>query len=177
MASYQSSFDPPPRPENGQRGMKLETYIQPPSSGNRAAMSGRKGYREEDIAHISGQMGSQQTVPRSYGRQTGLPKPRGPPPAPDAVVKGKTASSFGFRRPAASSSTTSGNQVIKSKHSRNVLRRKPSSIAQHVASPQPESQSIDLASPASLNLNKDQNVRMSHSSDYDLDLDNRQPTL
>jgi hypothetical protein len=179
MASYQSSFDPPPRPENGQRGMKLGTYIQPPSSGNRAAMSGRKGHREDDIAHSSGQMDLQQTVPRPYGRQTGLPKPRGPSMALDAVVKGKTASNFGFRRPSAPSSTTSGNQVIKNKHSRNVLRRKPSSIAQHVASPQPESQSIDLVSSASLNasLNNDRNVRMSHVSDYVLDLENRQPTL
>ena len=180
MASYQSSFDPPPRPENGQRGMKLGTYIQPPSSGNRAAISGRKGHRKDDVAHISGQVDSQQTVPRSYGRQTGLPKPRGPQPAPDAALKGKTTSSFGFRRPAVPSSTTPGNQVIKSKHSRNVLRRKPSSIAQHVASPQPESQSIDLASSTSLDassLNNDRNVRMSHGSDYDLDLDNRQPTL
>jgi hypothetical protein len=143
-------------------------------------MTGRKGHREEDIAHISGQMDSQQTAPRSYGRQTGLPKPRGPPPAPDAVVKGKTTSSFGFRRPAAPSSTTPGNHIIKSKHSRNVLRRKPSSIAQHVASPQPVSQSNDLASQESFNtsaVNNDRNVRISHGSEYDLDLDNRQPTI
>ncbi len=180
MASYQSSFDPPPRPECGQRGTRLGTYIQPPSSGNRSTTAGRKGRREDDIAHISGQMDSQQAVPRSYGQQTALPKPRGPPPAPDTVVKGKTGSNFGFHRPAVPSSTTSGNQVIKNKNSRNVLRRKPSSIAQHVASPQPEFQCIDLASPASLkmsSLSNDRNVRMSLGSDYDLNLDNRQPTL
>jgi hypothetical protein len=143
-------------------------------------MTGRKGYREDDIAHISGQMDGQQTVPKSYGRQTGLPKPKGPPPVPDAVVKSKSGSNFGFRRPAAPPSTTSVNQVVRNKNSRNVLRRKPSSIAQHAASPQPESQRIDLASPTSLNMSSlhgDQNVRKSLGSEYDQDLDNRQPTL
>lgn len=181
MASYQTSFNPPPRPENGQRGMKQGTSIQPPSFGNRAGIAGRKGYREDDMAHISGQMNAQQTVPRSYGRQTGLPKPRGPLPAPDTMPKSKSGSNFGFRRPAAPPSTTSVNQVIRNKHSRNVLRRKPSSIAQHAAAaPQPQSQNTDLASRASLNtssLDSDRNVRASLGSNYDLDLDNRQPTL
>jgi len=180
MASYQASFDPPPRPGNGQRGMKLGSNIQPPSSSNRAGMAGRKVYTEEDIANISGQMDAQQTVPKSYARQTGLPKPKGPLPAPDTVAKSKSGSGFGSRRPAAPPLNTSGNPVIRNKNSRNVLRRKPSLIAQHAASPQSESQSIDLASPASLNtssLNSEQNSHRSLGSDCDPDLDNRQPTL
>lgn len=180
MASYQSNFDPPHRPDDGQRGMKLGTYIQAPSSGNRAAMTGRKGHREDDIAYISGQTDPKPSGNRSYGRQTNLPKPKGPPQASDAVVKGKSTSSFGFRRPAAPSSTSSGNQVVRSKHSRNTLRRKLSSTAQYVEPPRSESQSIDMASPVSLDalsINTHRNVRMSYGTDHYLDLGNRQSTL
>ena len=126
MASYKSGFDPPTRPGEAPRSRRQGTYIQPGTS--------RLEHREADIAHISGQMEPKrgQTIV-NRAPQTGLPRPsmREPSPAPRSTShtrsKGITVSNFGFGK---ASTKPAAVPELKGKSSRNVLRRKPSSIAQ-----------------------------------------------
>ncbi|KAF4625548.1 hypothetical protein G7Y89_g12619 [Cudoniella acicularis] len=135
MASYNSDFDPPTRPGESTRSRRLGTYIQPGLKMER---------READIAHVSGQMGSRQRQP-SLGRtqQTGLPKPTTRQPLPTSTAgpetrsRGTTTSNFGFGKPATQPRSESKGPALKGKSSRNVLRRKASSIAQQTGSSEP----------------------------------------
>jgi hypothetical protein len=131
MASYKSGFDPPTRPGETSRGRRL----------GQSMMSSqvKQEHREADIAHISGQMEERRGYgPVSRQLQAGLPRPnlRSPSPSlrPEAQRPG-TGSRFGFGR--AASKTRPEPPELRGKSSRNVLRRKPSSIAQNAESPRP----------------------------------------
>lgn len=127
MASYKSGFDPPTRPGEAARSRRQGAYIQPGSS--------RLEHREADIAHISGQMESNRgQTPVNKAQQTNLPKPsmREHSSAPRSTSQTKpeksSTSRFGFGTPSAKPAAVT---QLKGKTSRNVLRRKPSSISQN----------------------------------------------
>ncbi|KAK0110468.1 hypothetical protein ONS96_002079 [Cadophora gregata f. sp. sojae] len=139
MASYKSGFDPPTRPGDLPRGRRLGAYMQAGAAGSPV-----KDRREADIAHLSGQMESKRVVvPSTRTPQTGLPRPSMREPSPSTRrparperperperPKGITASSFGFGRAANKAAAERVQPELKGKSSRNVLRRKPSSISQ-----------------------------------------------
>jgi hypothetical protein len=132
MASYKSGFDPPTRPAETSRGRRLGQYMTPGQA--------KQEHREADIAHISGQMeGRRVYPPLNRQLQTGLPKPnlRDPSPNPrPEVQKPGTGSRFGFGR-VATKAVKADPPELRGKSSRNVLRRKPSSIAQNSEIPRP----------------------------------------
>ena len=149
MASYKSGFDPPTRPGEAPRSRRQGTYIQPGTS--------RSEHREADIAHLSGQMGSRRgPTPTSRAPQTGLPRPsmREPSPAVRSTSqtrsKGVAASNFRFGKPLAKPSAP---LELKGKSSRNVLRRKPSSIAQSQANPRSATERSGSSSPSKWSQN------------------------
>jgi hypothetical protein len=126
MASYQSDFDPPNRPGDLTRGKRLGTYMQagPPKMERR----GRE-------IQVSSQTGTRRAQPSSSRtRPIGLPQGtlREPTAAstdfPELKAKAKTttSSTFGFGK----SDKATSRPELKGKSSRNVLRRKPSSVAQ-----------------------------------------------
>lgn len=181
MASYQSSFDPPPRPENGSRAMKLGTYTHV-SASRTGPSQGRLIHREVDIAHISGQVDKRPGVTNSSSRQTGLPKPsaQSQVSTPDSAVRSRSTSKFGFGRRAASPPNTSVAPVIRPKTSRNVLRRKPSTIAQHCSPQQPIVYNNDFESPESWSaphVDNNPSTQASFTSFQKMDEDLRQPTI
>ena len=147
MASYKSGFDPPTRPGDATRSRRLGTYIQPGTI--------KQEHREADIAHISGQMEPRtgQHTPVNRIQQTGLPRPsmREPSPSSRSMPEGQsragTGSRFGFGR--APSKAPAGGVLpeLRGKSSRNVLRRKPSSIAQHSGGSRPPVERAASASP------------------------------
>ena len=128
MASYKPGFDPPTRPGEGPRTRRQGTYIQPGTS--------IVEHREADIAHISGQMDPRKRpqTPGSRGPQTSLPRPglREPTLASRATPQSRpeetSTSRFGFGK---LSGKTTVVPDLQGKPPRNVLRRKPSSIAQN----------------------------------------------
>jgi hypothetical protein len=109
-----------------------------------------------DIAHTSGLMDpKRRDASAARSQQSGLPKPsmRAPSPGarsmPETKSRGITASRFGFGRPSAKNPNTSSGITpeLKGKHSRNVLRRKPSSIAQHTVASRPGPARSESSSP------------------------------
>ncbi|KAH9223842.1 hypothetical protein DL95DRAFT_57774 [Leptodontidium sp. 2 PMI_412] len=154
MASYKSGFDPPTRPGDLPRGRRLGAYMQAGAAGPPA-----KEHRESDIAHISGQMDSRRgVVPGTRPPQTGLPRPSIREPSPSTRQrperperperpKGITASSFGFGRAASKAPAEKVQPELKGKSSRNVLRRKPSSIAQLPGNTRPGIERAGSSSP------------------------------
>jgi hypothetical protein len=149
MASYKSGFDPPNRPVDI-RSRRLGTYIQPGP--------GSQEHREADIAHISGQMEPRRgyTQPQlGRSQQTGLPRPsmRSPSPSARAMTEPQpsgTGSRFGFGRAAGKAPAPAREPVpeLRGKSSRNVLRRKPSSIAQHGGTARSTAQRSGSTSPS-----------------------------
>jgi hypothetical protein len=99
--------------------------------------------REGEVAHPSAQIDPRRRAPASS--QTGLPRPtlRDPPSLmtrQEVQAKPNPSSSFGFAR----TGTTPAGQAppqLRGKSSRNVLRRKPSSIAQPTGTSMPRSSS------------------------------------
>jgi hypothetical protein len=136
MASYKAGFDPPTRPGDTSRSRRQGTYMQPGST--------KSEHREADIAHISGQMEPRRgQVPLNRPAQTGLPRPsmRDPSPSsrtlPETRPGGVAASRFGFGRSTSKPPSAGPAQELRGKSSRNVLRRKPSSISQQPESSRP----------------------------------------
>lgn len=138
MASYKSGFDPPTRPGETPRSRRLGQYMPPGSI--------KQEHREADIAHISGQMeGRRIYPPMNRQLQKGLPRPNMRDPSPSSRSKSEppsrvgTGSRFGFGKAASKMNPGAVAEVseLRGKSSRNVLRRKPSSIAQNTGSPQP----------------------------------------
>lgn len=145
MASNNPGLEQPPRPRDASRSRGVGAYTQPSSS--------KAGRREADIAHLSGQMEATRkpsSIP--LPRATGLPRPgrRDPspaavprtiPPAQPAVVS--PPSRFGFGRSARKNASSDGEgstpvgQELRTKSSRNVLRRKPSTIAVYAGGARP----------------------------------------
>ncbi|RDW71057.1 hypothetical protein BP6252_07620 [Coleophoma cylindrospora] len=123
MASYQAGFDPPIRPGES-RAKRLGTYMQ---AGPR-----RPEERVEDGAEkprTKERRASTNRIPQ-VGYQEANPRQR--MPANRSVSDTKVSGSrFGFGKP-----TTTPNPDVHSK-SRNVLRRKPSSISQKAGIPHP----------------------------------------
>jgi hypothetical protein len=131
MASYKLGFDPPTRPGETGRSRRMGQYMTP---------SQTKEHREADIAHISGQMEGRRVYPPANRQvQTGLPRPNIWDPSlssrPEPQAKVGTASRFGFGRAASKTVARTDPPELRGKSSRNVLRRKPSSIAQNAESP------------------------------------------
>ena len=112
--------------------------------------------RETDIAHLSGQMDSMRgqvptsRLPHIAPRQSNIrehsPAPRLTSPTRSKEVK---ASSFGFGKPLAKPHAA---PELRGKSSRNVLRRKPSSIAQSQGNPRSAVDGSGSASPSTLSL-------------------------
>lgn len=128
MAAYQSGFDPPNRPgdPSGGRRIPLPNAYTPPSWTTR-------GNREQDIAHISGQVDQPRRAHTPVGRsqQTGLPRPsmRDPSPNTESISearRGFMATTPGYGRPVDAPGTPP--HQLRAKSSRNVLRRKPTSV-------------------------------------------------
>lgn len=146
MASYKSGFDPPTRPGDATRSRRLGTYMQPGSA--------KLEHREADIAHISGQM-EPRRGPTPVGRiqQTGLPRPsmRSPSPNTRSIPETKPSTSgsrFGFGRTATTTALKEKVPELRGKSSRNVLRRKPSSIAQNSGDPRSNLERSGSTSPS-----------------------------
>lgn len=122
MASYQSGFDPPTRPGDLPRNKRMGAYTQQGPS--------RPERREADIAHISGQVESRGGQIASRPQHTGLPRPsmRDPSPSTRSVPETKSRNAFIFGK--TTGKPTAGTiPELRGKSSRNVLRRKPSSVA------------------------------------------------
>ncbi|KAI9055252.1 hypothetical protein LZ554_000216 [Drepanopeziza brunnea f. sp. 'monogermtubi'] len=131
MASYKSGFDPPMRPGDLPRGRRLGQYMQARSVGSPA-----KENRESDIRHDPRQMKSRRDIipatrlppripTRPYVRQHS-PSPNSRPEASEQT----TGSTFGFGRTQSTALVEEAQSVLEAKSSRNLLRRKQSSIAQ-----------------------------------------------
>lgn len=97
---------------------------------------GRVEYREVGIPHLSGQMEQRSGhTPASRPQHTGLPRPSMRDPSPntrsvqDIKSKGMAPSSFGFGRSVGKAVAPGPTPELRGKSSRNVLRRKPSSVA------------------------------------------------
>jgi hypothetical protein len=146
MASYKSGFDPPTRPGEIGRSRRMGQYMAPGQT---------KEHREADIAHISGQMEVRRPyAPVNRQVQTGLPRPNLRDPSPTArpeVQKPGTGSRFGFGRAASKTIARAEPPELRSKSSRNVLRRKPSSIAQGAESSRPPMDRSVSSSPTKWN--------------------------
>jgi hypothetical protein len=146
MASYKSGFDPPTRPGEIGRSRRMGQYMAPGQT---------KEHREADIAHISGQMEVRRPyAPVNRQVQTGLPRPNLRDPSPTArpeVQKPGTGSRFGFGRAASKTIARADPPELRSKSSRNVLRRKPSSIAQGAESSRPPMDRSVSSSPTKWN--------------------------
>jgi len=95
--------------------------------------------READIAHLSGQVESREgqiTVGRPQQPELIRPGMRGPSPSIRQAQESKipsvgTASRFGFGKSDTKSAAAGPVPELRGKSSRNVLRRKPSSVSQH----------------------------------------------
>ncbi|TVY26369.1 hypothetical protein LHYA1_G006006 [Lachnellula hyalina] len=145
MASYKAAFDPPTRPGESGRSRRTGTYMhgEPP----------RMEHREADIMHMPGQMETHRgQSPMQRTQPTTLPKPsiREPSPVstsgPEIRSKG-FGGSFGFGKSIDKPSAGSGARELKGKSSRNVLRRKPSSIATQSGGSRPTIERSKTASP------------------------------
>jgi hypothetical protein len=129
MASYQSDFNPPNRPEESSRGKRLGTYMQKgqPKMDSR----GRETQVPSQTSTRRAQPSSSRTQP--IGQPQGsLREPTVPSMEfPELKPRSKTAASstFGFGK----SDKPTTRPELKGKSSRNVLRRKPSSVAQQQA--------------------------------------------
>ncbi|KUJ21398.1 uncharacterized protein LY89DRAFT_665831 [Mollisia scopiformis] len=151
MASYKSGFDPPTRPGETSRARRLGTYMQ-----QHAGKQEKLEHREADIAHLSGQMDTRRpSASATTGRaqQTTLPRPRMREPSPSTRPKlegartGSSSSSFGYSRNAPKPAAKPTPE-LRGKSSRNVLRRKPSSVAQDVETSRPKAERQDSSSSA-----------------------------
>ncbi|TVY41465.1 hypothetical protein LOCC1_G005142 [Lachnellula occidentalis] len=145
MASYKAAFDPPTRPGEPGRSRRMGTNMQgePP----------RMEYREADIAHMPGHIESHRgQSPMQRTQQTTLPRPSIREPSPvlttgqDHRSKG-FGGSFGFGKSIDKPSAGPGIRELKGKSSRNVLRRKPSSIATQSGGSRPTIERSKTASP------------------------------
>lgn len=134
MASYKAGFDPPSRQgdSNQNRSWRMGIYTQASLEKQE-----KQEHREADISHISGQEEGKRRAPLP---QTGLPRPsmRDPPslrPRPDAQ-RATPSTNFGYVRPGIKPPGPAPLQPqLKGKSSRNVLRRKQSSIAMTTGPP------------------------------------------
>ncbi|KAG9239297.1 hypothetical protein BJ875DRAFT_221732 [Amylocarpus encephaloides] len=151
MASYSSDFDPPHRPANSARGKRLGAYMQ-------------MGASRMDREVIDGPS-SRQAAPREEQSSSGI-RPSAIPPRsarqptlhqteyPETTRKPTTTSSstFGFSKHANKASSNPKPPELKGKSSRNVLRRKPSSVAQQVHASRPSTEKLNSALPSKPSL-------------------------
>jgi hypothetical protein len=129
MAAYQKGFDPPNRPGD-RNGSRIPGAYAQPGPSNR-----RPEYRETGVPDsrraqpVAGRAQQHHlALPRSSTREPS--SDRGHLPEPTASRAG-TATRFGFGKSNRKGSSDSEAPELRSKPSRNVLRRKPSLIAQH----------------------------------------------
>lgn len=134
MASYPVRAPPPNRPDEMPRVQRQAPRILVPTSGLQRNPSNKAVRRETDIAHLSGEMDAQNVGPGVH-RARAIPTAAGSRRAPSlgAVTspverpRGIRSTSFGFVH--SSALPTAGTPEIPNRQqSRNVLRRKESSI-------------------------------------------------
>ncbi|EKD20862.1 hypothetical protein MBM_01544 [Drepanopeziza brunnea f. sp. 'multigermtubi' MB_m1] len=148
MASYKSGFDPPMRPGDLPRGRRLGQYMQTGSVGFPT-----KENRESDIRHDPRQMKSRRDIipaTRLPPRIPTRPYVRQPSPSPNSRPEASeqtTGSTFGFGRAQSTPLVEKAQPVLKAKSSRNLLRRKQSSIAQSSGQSRPGSIIAESSSP------------------------------
>jgi len=108
-------------------------YFAPSRAHMETEVQGPTGYRDAGIARASGET----DAPRAKynGRPTDLLKNlngRSPSPVPAPGLKGRGGPGFGFQRPTAIPSATTGTPTLRNKPSRNDLRRrKPFTVTQN----------------------------------------------
>ncbi|TVY71527.1 hypothetical protein LSUE1_G009311, partial [Lachnellula suecica] len=165
MASYQSGFDPPTRPGESGRSKRMGTYMQ----GGPAGIERREADNAQSYAQMETRRG-QSPLPRT--QQTALPRPsaRGQPSSstagPETRSKG-FGGQFGFGKSIDKPVTGSRAPELKGKSSRNVLRRKPSSIAQQGgASRRPTIERSATSSPTKISRTPDGGRRPSIEASF-----------
>lgn len=150
MAPYKAAFDPPTRPGESGRSRRMGTYAQggPPRM---------ESNRERDMPHLSGHdrpRRGQSPMQRILREPLPRPSARDPLPISSSVPETRPkgfGGSFGFGKSIDKPSTGSGNSLeLRGKSSRNVLRRKPSSIATQSGGSRPTIERSVTASPAQM---------------------------
>ena len=122
MASYKAGVDPPNRPEDSRRSGRRAGYMAPTI---------RSESRERGNIEMYGQFESRRAPTPDRSRQTSLPRPRMREPSPSikTAAEAKSSAGFSFGRSTTKTTITGPPPELKGKSSRNVLRRKQSSIA------------------------------------------------
>ncbi|KAI9742810.1 MAG: hypothetical protein M1818_003539 [Claussenomyces sp. TS43310] len=128
MASYLSGLDPPGRPEPGWKPPQRPGASV--SSSSRIAQPTRSGRDHHGKTEISREMEAAQMRRDLDSISPSAPRPSSQRPPPSSKLSTTSRTSSNGRTNAAS---TSEDPMLQGKHSRNVLRRKPSTIARHVA--------------------------------------------
>lgn len=126
MASYNSGYDPPTKPGDKSGSRIPASYIQPGSSSRRPENKGAGTLDSRRGQGVGERSPHQTSLPRSGMRDT--PSSTGQPPESTGPRTG-TASRFGFSK--SNSRGDSAVPELRTRPSRNVLRRKPSVISQH----------------------------------------------
>jgi hypothetical protein len=144
MASYKPGFDPPTRLDDSLQSKRQGTHIQPGMS--------RLEVREVEIVRLTGHTDSSR---RRQAPPIRLPRPstRGPSPRPKLISDTKARGFPEISSSSGKSTTTtmisSNAPALKGKASRNVLRRKPSSIAwQQPSTSRPRIERAGSSSPS-----------------------------
>lgn len=141
MAAYNSGFDPPTRPGDRTGSRIPGLYAQTGSSSRRP--EGRvAGIPDSRSVHTVGGKPQQTSLPRPSMRDTA--PSTGQPPEPTGPHAG-TASRFGFGK--SSGRVDAAVPELRSKTSRNVLRRKPSLISEHAGGAQSAMERSGSTSP------------------------------
>ena len=128
MASYKYGYEPPTRPTD-QRSRRMGTVAPLPSS---------RCEEKEEVIHISGPIDWRKAAKSQP--TASLPRPRLRDPSPttrsnsEKSSSGSNASTRGSGKQAVRSPPPGNRPELKKQPSRNVLRRKPSTISQHAAS-------------------------------------------
>ncbi|PBP24335.1 hypothetical protein BUE80_DR004656 [Diplocarpon rosae] len=147
MASYKSGLGPPTRPGDISRGRRLGAYMQAGS-----VKPPEKELRE-DIAHTSGQGPRRRATPVTEAPQTRLPRPSSRYASPNArprpeKLKVTTATHVGFGSSSVRAPAEKVQPELKGKLPWNVLRKKPSSVAQILGHAIPSAERTASSSPA-----------------------------
>ena len=130
MASYKAGVEPPNRPEDSSRIGRRGGYMAPTI---------RSESRERGNVEIYGQFEYRRAPTPDRSRQTSLPRPkvRDPPPSTKPAPETRSKSGMGFGRSTTKTTITGPSPELKGKSSRNVLRRKQSSIAKQTSKADP----------------------------------------
>ncbi|PBP28917.1 hypothetical protein BUE80_DR000025, partial [Diplocarpon rosae] len=147
MASYKSGLGPPTRPGDVSRGRRLGAYMQVGS------VKPPKIEQREDITHTSGQGSRRMATPVTEAPQTSIPRPSSRYASSNArtrpgKLKVATTTHLGFGSSSVRAPAEKDQPELEGKLSWNVLRRKPSSVAQILRHAIPSAERTASSSPA-----------------------------